>query len=423
MSLGQEAGAGTGRRGRKARSCRLQGSPCPTFRIPPDRTRSLVALIAPDAETAPGAGSWRSPDRGLPVAQEFETWPSPGDLPEIARLNCRVALVDLDDDIGQAHAGDREYLRPRRRDDRDGVLQPETMPTLLRRSMQAGAREFLIEPIASGSVARGVRPAPPPGGPIRKAAGKILVFVPTKGGVGVTTVAANFALALTKESGARVVVVDMDFQLGEIALGLGMTATFSVVDALLNPARLDRGFSVDSAAAAQLRARGAGALPRNTTSSATCRHEGADRLFRILREEFDYVVVDAGTCHGDMQETLFEMADTIYLVTEMTFPALRNAHRMIAFLSARDGSRRTGGGAQPVQFAPRRASTKTAPPRRWPGRSTGGFRTVTRRRGPRRTAASRWRWRIRPITQALVQMARSACGKPLEYREESGRRV
>jgi Flp pilus assembly CpaE family ATPase len=66
--------------------------------------------------------------------------------------------------------------------------------------------------------------------------------VPSKGGVGVTTIALNFALALTKESGAKVVVVDMDFQLGEIAPGLGMTATFSVVDALANAARLDREF-------------------------------------------------------------------------------------------------------------------------------------------------------------------------------------
>ena len=38
----------------------------------------------------------------------------------------------------------------------------------------------------------------------------------------------------------QVVVVDMDFQLGEIAPGLGMTATFSVVDALAQADRLDR---------------------------------------------------------------------------------------------------------------------------------------------------------------------------------------
>ena len=51
------------------------------------------------------------------------------------------------------------------------------------------------------------------------------------------------------------------------------------------------------------------------------------------------MVVDSGPCHGDIQETLFGMADTLYLVTEMTFPSFRNAHRLISFLSARDGCR------------------------------------------------------------------------------------
>ncbi len=76
----------------------------------------------------------------------------------------------------------------------------------------------------------------------KKNAGKMLVFVPAKGGVGATTLAANFAVALTRESNSRVVIVDMDFQLGEIALGLGMTAAFSVVDALTNIERLDWDF-------------------------------------------------------------------------------------------------------------------------------------------------------------------------------------
>ena len=52
------------------------------------------------------------------------------------------------------------------------------------------------------------------------------------------------------------------------------------------------------------------------------------------------MVVDSGTCHGHLQETVFEMADKLYLVADLTLPALRNAHRLIGYLSTKDGNRR-----------------------------------------------------------------------------------
>jgi len=202
--------------------------------------------------------------------------------------------------------------------------------------MQAGAREFLIEPLLPETLAEAFARTSSRHPHQEKPVGKVLVFVPSKGGVGVTTLAANFAMALTKECGARVVVVDMDFQLGEIALGLGLTATFSVVDALMNAARLDRDFL------STLLVRHASGLsvlasPEKYSFFHSPVDEGADKLFRILRAEFEYVVVDTGTCHGHIQETLFGMATTLYLVTEMTFPTLRNAHRLISYLTGRDG--------------------------------------------------------------------------------------
>ena len=91
------------------------------------------------------------------------------------------------------------------------------------------------------------------------------------------------------------VVVDMDFELGEIALGLGMTAPFSVVDALLNPARLDKEFL----STLLLRhSSGLAVLASPGGISLLSLPDGRSRpgYSRYLREEFDYVVVDAGTC-------------------------------------------------------------------------------------------------------------------------------
>ena len=64
--------------------------------------------------------------------------------------------------------------------------------TLMRRSMQAGAREFLTEPLLPETLGEAFARASARRPNQEKAVGKTLVFVPSKGGVGVTTIAAQF---------------------------------------------------------------------------------------------------------------------------------------------------------------------------------------------------------------------------------------
>jgi pilus assembly protein CpaE len=368
-----------------------------------------VALIVPDARRRRLLATALAGSR-LTIAREFDAYPAPGELPAIARLDCQVVIVDLDDDVDQAIRV-IESICSRTVAMTVMAYSSRNDSTLMRRSMQAGAREFLIEPLLQETVGEAFTriASRRPGG--EKGDGKLLVFVPSKGGVGVTTIAANFALALTKESGAKVVVVDMDFQLGEIALGLGMSASFSIVDALVSSTRLDKEFL------ATLLIRHSSGLailssPDEYNFFQFAVDAGADRLFRILREEFDYVVVDIGTCHGILQEKLFLDADKLYLVTEMSFPSLRNAHRLISFLSARDGCRSlevvlNRFNARHGEIDENSATKALARPINWRiPNAYAAARTAEDSGVPLAMADS-------PITRALVQMARAACGKPL----------
>jgi pilus assembly protein CpaE len=374
-------------------------------------TKALsVALIVPDAKRRGSLTTILA--ASLPsVAREFDHYPSADELIEIARLKCDIVIVDLDGDTERA-IDTIEKISSRNQSATVMAYSGRNDAIMLRRTMQAGAREFLIEPLVPETVREAVnraaarRPAIQP-----KAEGKLLVFVPSKGGVGVTTCASNFALALTKESGAKVVVVDMDFQLGEIALGLGLTSNFSIVDALVNANRLDKDFL------ASLLIRHSSGLailssPENYNFFQFAVDDGADRLFQILREEFDYVVVDIGTCHGTLQEKLFLEADKLYLITEATFPALRNGHRLISYLSVRDGSRVLE--VVLNRFNSRHGSidensvTKVlARPIAWRIPNDFAAARAAEDSGiPLAMADS-------PITRALAQMARAACGKPL----------
>jgi pilus assembly protein CpaE len=375
-----------------------------------------VALIVPDGRRRQSLTTALAGSRAG-ISCEFEAYPSRADLPEMGRLACDVVIVDVDCDTGQAIRV-IEDVCGRQPGTTVMAYSGTNDSTLMRRSMQAGAREFLIEPLLmetlSEALARTSSRRPGRG----KSLGKLLVFVPSRGGVGVTTITTNFALALTKESGAKVVVVDMDFQLGEIALGLGLTPSFSIVDALTNAARLDKEFL----ATLLLRHNSGLAIlssPENYNFFQSAADEGAETLFRILREEFDYVVVDSGTCHGILQEELFLEADKLYLIAEMTLPSLRNAHRLISFLSARDGSRAlelvlNRFNSRHGEIDEKSAAKALGRPINWRVPNAWAAARAAQDSGiPLAMTDS-------PVARAVVQMARAACGKPQLVEKKAG---
>jgi DNA-binding NarL/FixJ family response regulator len=101
-----------------------------------------------------GAGRWWRhwlASQFAPVVHEFASYPSRDDLPAIARLGCQVLIVDLDDDVEQAihvienmgrHNAAMTVMAASSKND----------SALMRRSMQAGARDFLVEPFLPETV-------------------------------------------------------------------------------------------------------------------------------------------------------------------------------------------------------------------------------------------------------------------------------
>src|SRR5437870_5157766 len=114
----------------------------------------------------------------------------------------------------------------------------------LRRSMLAGAREFLVKPFSADELINSIRhvhelekvrraryaPIAAPGAPVAAAqapgqteTGKIISFFSPKGGVGRTTIATNLAVALHQSTERPVVLVDGSLPFGDIAVILNMS--------------------------------------------------------------------------------------------------------------------------------------------------------------------------------------------------------
>jgi pilus assembly protein CpaE len=295
-----------------------------------------IVLIVPDAARR-GKLDRMLNDSAFPVARACSTYPESHYLEELITLGCDVFVVDLDANIEQALALIENICS---RDNPATVMATSARsdPALLIRSMQAGAREFLAEPVLAKTLIDAVTRALTRREKTQDStsAGKLLMFVGAKGGSGVTTLATNFSIALTKQDAGKVVIVDMDLQLGEAALGLNLTSQFSVLDALRNEGRLDNDFLssllVRHTSGLSVLAAPEQYTPFNSLSS------GVKKVFTILRRQFAFVVVDAGMAICNAEETLLDLADTIYVVTEASVPALRNAHRLLSYIAGRERS-------------------------------------------------------------------------------------
>ena len=117
------------------------------------------------------------------------------------------------------------------------VVADRKDPELILRAMRAGAREFVIlengEELAQ--VVRGLTARVT----TDERSGSIISVFQAKGGVGATLLSSNLAGALL-EGGKRVVLVDLDLQLGDALVFLDMSVRYTVTEVLENMERLDR---------------------------------------------------------------------------------------------------------------------------------------------------------------------------------------
>ena len=293
---------------------------------------------------------------------------------------------------------------------------------LMMRCMWAGGREFLKFPLVSRNVTEALlraaaRLAESTGS---RKTGRLLAFVGAKGGVGVTTIAANFALALHNESGEATALLDLDVELGDSALLLGIKPRFTLLDLVENAKRLDR-----ELLSGMLAKHDSGLVemagPDEYQASLVFENGDLSKLLFLLKEQFAYVVVDVGPNLGKCGGLLMELAESIYLVSQADVPGLRNAQRYVSHLQRF--------GAEKVRlvvnrYEPRRQEIDeeriqkaVGMPVAW--KVPNDYAAVRRSHNTGAPLALR----DSPISRVIRQMAREACGKEADVAPKRGLRL
>jgi pilus assembly protein CpaE len=263
----------------------------------------------------------------------FTAYPSGiDDLPKLQNGTYDVVMIDVDSDLEYA----LDLAESLCLCNAATVMAYSARPDqeLMLRCMRVGVREILPLPLSQSVMAEAlIRASAHRREPQtrKRSNGRLLAFLGAKGGTGVTTLACNYAVSLAQESGRRTLFIDLDLPLGDAAINLGIKSQFSSINALENVHRLDGNFlsTLLSRHNSGLYVLAAPGVIGPTQVS----NEAINRLLEVAVGEFEYVVVDAGS-KLDLQGTcLAAESTTVYLVTQVGIPELRNANRLIAQFS------------------------------------------------------------------------------------------
>ena len=289
-----------------------------------------VALIGPDESRRRPIAAALAGLQGS-ATREFTAYPQLDDVPRLLKADYDVIIVELDGN--PEHALDLVENICGNSVATVMVYSSQVSPEMLVRCMRAGAREFLSQPYTPTSIAEALVRASvrrPITQVQKRAVGKLIVFAGAKGGTGVTTVASNFAIALAKESGQSTALIDLNLPLGDAALELGLSSQYSTANALENFEQLDSNF-VSTLLVKHHSGLSVLAAPDKYTEMQPSA-AAIEKLLNVVRGDFEYVVVDAGSRFTPNLKPLFDESTTIYLVVQVGITELRNANRLICNL-------------------------------------------------------------------------------------------
>ena len=201
-------------------------------------------------------------------------------------------------------------------------------------TIRAGANDFLTMPLRrtdfKDAITR-LEKTPRRASSGTSKLGRIYSFLGTKGGVGTTSRAVNFASVLAQRK-QQTVLIDLDAIGNDVAMQLGAAPQYTLQEVGENLSRMDQalfeGFVTRDPLGFFLVGPPDALEQRGYFSEAMFREFGT-----FLVEKYEAIVVDAGRSVSDeIVLGALQASSIIFLVITQEFPSIRNAQRYIAYL-------------------------------------------------------------------------------------------
>jgi pilus assembly protein CpaE len=216
----------------------------------------------------------------------------------------------------------------------------------LRRSMLAGAREFLVKPFSADELINSIRhvhelekvrraryaPIAPvaapgalaPAAAVGRETGKIITFFSPKGGVGRTTISTNLAVALHQLTNKPVVLVDGSLPFGDIAVILNMSPKAKTIADLIGSFETSDSDVIESILVQHSTGIKVMLAPPTPESTELITGAHMKHVLELLRERYAYIVVDTWPSFQEQVITMLDVADVILTLMTLEITSLKN---------------------------------------------------------------------------------------------------
>ena len=237
------------------------------------------------------------------------------------------------------------------------MMSVQSEADYLRRSMLAGAVDFLTKPFTSEELSSSIHrvhemgakrhpPAPPrpeaqEGAPAAAGTaayqsepeGKLLLIYSPKGGTGCSTLASNLAIALAQTTSKKVALVDASLQFGDADALLNLQGTQTIIDATKRIDELDSDLlsvlmSTHTSGIKVLSA------PLSPVDSDTIAPDVYKQVLRRLQKAFDYVVLDTWSYLDDTVLAAIDLAERILVVMTPEIPCIKSTKQFFEIAEA-----------------------------------------------------------------------------------------
>lgn len=210
----------------------------------------------------------------------------------------------------------------------------------LRRSMLAGAREFLVKPFSSDELTASIRqvwsrekekqsryaPVTTTSQDISNGSGEpasvVALFSP-KGGVGRTTISVNLAVAAA-QTGKRVALVDASFQFGDVGVLLNLNPRNKSIADLAGELQAGEAESLDTFMITHSSGVKVLLAPPSPEQAELIGASAVKKVLQGLRASFDLVVVDCPSTFNEPTLAVLDEADLILTLLTLEITSVKN---------------------------------------------------------------------------------------------------
>ena len=263
---------------------------------------------------------------GDPVLNINEIEPDPDAATDV-NFDVTMVVFNGNDELSLSYLNTRAGQEPR---PALFALLHDRSPDLMKRVLRAGADELLFLPLDPGDATRALlkisetrrREEVHVGG------GQIVSMVSLIGGTGVTSLAANLALALRYAFDKRVAVVDLDLQTGGLSVFLNLEPERTIMTLTEGTRKLD---SIQLESALSKHASGIYLLaaPKRLEDSELVTDATVGATLELMRQLFDFVIVDCGTHIDSNTVAAWERSNNLFYVLDQSIGAARCAWRFV----------------------------------------------------------------------------------------------